>query len=155
VVLEAADRIYGCYISYPPAYADASEEMLRQGTEKGDEFSSYVWGDTGISHRLYRLRNNTYGADLKLILLEFYVLPLIEQLKHFRDLGRYRPKEQAIGVRIIVHDTNFFSCSDYDRREFLKTTILERLGLIARMAKRNRLDADMPLLIRDTERALF
>jgi hypothetical protein len=90
-----------------------------------------------------------------LALSQFYVLPLLEQLAYLKDIERYRPKERAIGIPIIIHNDNFFNKSDFERRKFLKDIILEKLDPLAVVVKRNKLDTNVALLKSDVEKLSF
>jgi hypothetical protein len=72
-----------------------------------------------------------------------------------KEIERYRRKERAIGLPIIVHDHNFFEKSDPDRRKFLKKAMLEKLDLLAGVVARNKLDTDIKSLRADVETILF
>ena len=133
------DDILGCFISGPANYSDEDPAIKECRREKGDLFSTYIWGELGIRDHLRTLKRSDYGKDLKLALFQFYVLPLLEELAYLKEIERYRPKERAIGIPIIIHDENFFNRSDYERRVFLRTTILEKLDLLAKVGIRLRL----------------
>ena len=152
---EDDNNILGCFVSGPSLYHDADRQTEDIATEKAEIFRGYIWGQFGICDSLKTLNRNDYGKDLKLALLKFYVLPLIEMLAVIRDIERYRPKERAIGIPIIVHDYNFFDKSDRERRRFLKQTIREKLDLLAGVVKRNKLDTDIGLLKADVEKLSF
>jgi len=151
---ENDENILGCFVSGPSQYYDANLEIVEIADKKGELFRSYIWGKFGICDPLKTLQRNDYGQDLKLALFQFYVLPLLEQLAYLKEIERYRPKERAIGIPIIIHDENFFNKSDYERRKFLKNAILEKLDLLAVVVKRNKLDTNIELLKRDVERVL-
>lgn len=72
-----------------------------------------------------------------------------------RETGNYRRKEKSIGLPVIIHDENFFNRSDLERRRFLKDVILEKLALLAKVVKRNKLDTDIELLKSDVESLSF
>lgn len=146
------ENILGCFISGPANYADEDPAIEEHRRQKGDLFSTYIWGEFGIRDPLKTLKRSDYGKDLKLALLQFYVLPLLEELAYLKEIERYRPKERAIGIPIIIHDENFFNRSDLERRRFLKDAILEKLDLLAKVVKRNKLDTDIELLKSDVEK---
>ena len=152
---ESDDAILGCFVSGPATYHDddaGTREFLRR---KGEVFDSYIWGSLGIRDPLNTLKRQDYGQDLQLVLFQFYVLPLIEELAVLKDMGRYRPKERSVGIPVIIHDKNFFDRSDFERRRFLKDVILEKLDLLAVVIKRNKLDTNIALLRSDVERLSF
>ena len=151
----SGENILGCFISGPANYADEEPAIEESRGRKGELFRTYIWGEFGISELLKTLKRGDYGEDLKLALLQFYVLPLLEELAHLKEIERYRPKERAIGIPIIIHDENFFNRSDLERRRFLKNAILEKLDLLAVVVKRNKLDTDIELLKADVEKLSF
>lgn len=152
---ENDNNILGCFVSGPSLYDDADQQTEDTATEKAEIFRSYIWGDFGICDSLKTLGRSDYGKDLKLVLLKFYVLPLLEMLAAIKEIEPYRPKERSIGIPIIIHDHNFFNKSDYERRKFLKDVILEKLDLLANVVKRNKLDTDIELLKSDVEKLAF
>lgn len=148
------ENILGCFVSGPANYADEDPAIKEGRGRKGELFSTYIWGEFGITGPFKTLKRSDYGEDLKLALLQFYVLPLLEELAYLKEIERYRPKERAIGIPIIIHDENFFNRSDYERHVFLRTAILEKLDLLARVVKRNKLDTNIELLKADVAKVL-
>jgi len=142
-------NILGCFVSGPTLYYDVDEETEKLAMKKGELFRTYIWGEFGIDDLLKTLKYGDYGNDLKLVLCQFYLLPSLAELAVLKDIERYRPKERAIGIPIIIHDENFFNKSDYERRKFLGDTILEKLDLLAVVVKRNKLDTNIELLKAD------
>lgn len=151
---ENDNTIFGCFIS-TSRYPDADLQTVKTLEKKWELFDTYIWGDFGISEPLKTLKRSDYGKDLQLALFQFYVLPLLEQLVYLKDIERYRPKERAIGIPVIIHDENFFNKPDFERRKFLKGVILEKLDLIAVVIKRNKLDTNIALLKSDVEKLSF
>jgi hypothetical protein len=151
---ENDDNILGCFISHPANYSDTDADTVAIRRGKAEIFAEYVWGEFGIRDPLTSLKRSDYGKDLKLALFQFYVLPIIEELAYLKEIERYRPKERAIGIPIIVHDYNFFSKSDLERRRFLRQAILDKLELLAHVIKRNKLDTNLELLKSDVARVL-
>lgn len=148
------ENILGCFISWAANYADEDPATIELREKKSKLFSAYIWDEVGVAESLKTLKRSDYGKDLKLALFQFYVLPLIEQLAHLKEIERYRPKERAIGIPIIIHDENFFNRSDFERRRFLKDVVLEKLDLLAHVVKRNKLDTDIELLKADVAKVL-
>jgi hypothetical protein len=153
--MNKGDNILGCFVSGPALYFDADEETREAARIKAELFRNYIWGEFGICERLKELKYTNYGEDLRLALFQFYLLPLIEELAVLKEIERYRRKERAIGLPIIVHDHNFFEKSDPDRRKFLKKAMLEKLDLLAGVVARNKLDTDIKSLRADVETILF
>jgi hypothetical protein len=153
---EKNDTILGCFVSGPALYPEyIGTETQKEAERKGETFRSYIWGSFGICDRLKSLRRSDYGKDLQLALFQFYLLPLLEELAYLKEIERYRPKERAIGIPIIIHNENFFDRSDFERRKFLKDVILEKLDLLVVVVKRNKLDTDVALLKSDVEKLPF
>jgi hypothetical protein len=153
---ENDDAILGCFVSGPALYPEyIGTETQKEAKQRGEAFTSYIWGPLGIRDPLSTLKRQDYGKDLQLVLFQFYVLPLIEELAVLKDIGRYRPKERSVGIPVIIHDENFFNRSDFERRKFLKDVILEKLDLLARVVKRNKLDTNIELLRSDVEGLSF
>lgn len=143
------ENILGCFISGAANYADEDPAIEKLRERKSELFRTYIWGEFGIREPLKTLKRRDYGGHLDLALLMFYVLPLLEELTYLKEINRYRPKERSVGIPIIIHDENFFNRSDYERRVFLRTTILEKLDLLAKVVKRNKLDTNIELLKTD------
>src|SRR5688572_27799171 len=122
---KTGEDILGCFISWAANYGDDAQAIKERREEKSKLFQSYIWGEFGIGEPLKTLKRSDYGEDLKLALLQFYVLPLLEELVYLKEINRYRPNERSVGIPIIIHDENFFNRSDYERRVFLRTAILE------------------------------
>ncbi|MBK8812781.1 MAG: hypothetical protein IPN69_18910 [Acidobacteria bacterium] len=134
--------ILGCFVS----------SFRKDGS--GPLFTSYVWGENSISERLSVLMNETYGNDMELILLQFYVNPIPYLRQQLKEIEGYRKKEKSIGIPIIVNDENFFSKSEAERFEFLKQSILQKLDLLAEVVKKKKLDTNIQSLKEDVERVL-
>ncbi len=148
------DDILGCFISWAANYAAEDPAIKKSREEKSKLFSSYIWDEFGVAESLKTLKRGDYGHDLKLVLFQFYVLPLLEELSYLKEINRYRPKERSVGIPIIIHDENFFNRSDFERRQFLKNEILEKLDLLATVVRRNKLDTNITLLKADVNRIL-
>jgi hypothetical protein len=147
--IEKRENILGCYVSSAANYWDEDPAIVELRDKKSEMFCKYIWGESGICDHLNSLKRRDYGEDLKLVLFQFYVLPMLEQLAYLKEIERYRPKERSIGIPIIIHDANFFDKSDLERRRFLKDAILEKLDILAVVVKRNKLDTDIKLLKTD------
>lgn len=152
---ETDDPIFGCFVSGPATYHNGDSKTRELLECKGETFRSYIWGPLGIRDSLNTLRRQDYGKDLQLALFQFYLLPLLEELAYLKEIERYRPKERAIGIPVIIHNENFFDRSDLERRRFLKEVILQKLGLLAVVVKRNKLDTNIALLKADVEKLPF
>ena len=148
-----SDEIFGCFVS-TTTDAELDEKNRNIALEKGRIFRGYIWGEHGICEILRKLKYQTYGKDLKIILFQFYVNPnsyLKENLKKIED---YRKKEKSIGIPIIVTDENFFNKSDIGRYKFLKETILSKMHILSETIKIKHLDTNSDLLKLDLEKIL-
>lgn len=152
--MEEKDKFLGCYISYPSLVYGASEKEKEFAREQGDLFSTYIWGEKGISDTLKKLRNETYGNDMSIILFQFYVKPIPYLQQGLKEIESYRKSEKSIGIPIIVTDENFFNKSEEGRYSFLKQSILQKLDLLVEVVKKKKLDTKMDLLKADLLKAL-
>lgn len=155
MITNEEENILGCFVSGPALYSDADQQTRDAAKAKSELFRSYIWGQFSISDQLKSLKRSDYGKDLNLVLFQFYILPLLEELSYLKEIERYRPKERSIGIPIIIHDENFFNRSDFERRKFLKDAVLEKLDLLAGVIKRNKLDTNIALLKSDVENLSF
>lgn len=148
------DKFIGCFVSYPSLHYDADQKTKDLAKEQGDLFSTYLWGEGGISDALKKLKNETYGKDLMIILFQFYVNPIRFELQNLKEIESYRKKEKSIAIPIIVTDENFFSKSEKGRFSFLKQSILQKLDVLAEVVKKKKLDTNMELLKADISKIL-
>lgn len=126
------DNILGCFLKV------GFDPNLKRGEahELGNQVSSYIWGERGISGNLKKLKIEDYGKDLNLVLLEFHVKPTPTELSYLKEIESYRKKEKAIGIPIIVTDENFFSKTEEERYRFLKEAILNKMDLLENVVDR-------------------
>lgn len=144
------DNILGCFLKV------GFDPNLKRGEahELGNQVSSYIWGERGISGNLKKLKIEDYGKDLNLVLLEFHVKPTPTELSYLKEIESYRKKEKAIGIPIIVTDENFFSKTEEARYRFLKEAILNKMDLLENVVKKKKLDTDVKKLKADIDRIL-
>ncbi|MRY91165.1 hypothetical protein [Parabacteroides distasonis] len=144
------DNILGCFLKV------GFDPNLKRGEahELGNQVSSYIWGERGISGNLKKLKIEDYGKDLNLVLLEFHVKPTPTELSYLKEIESYRKKEKAIGIPIIVTDENFFSKTEEERYRFLKEAILNKMDLLENVVKKKKLDTDVKKLKADIDRIL-
>jgi hypothetical protein len=152
--MDSKNDILGCFVSSGEFFSDAPQEEKNLVLEKGALFRTYIWGENGISAALKKLKRETYGEDLMLILFQFYVNPLPITLQNLKEIGAYRKKGKSIGISICVNDENFFNKSDEARRALLKNAILQKLDLLAEVVGRRHLDTNIKLLKTDLEAVL-
>ena len=146
--------ILGFVVSSHASLRRADENAVDAAEIKGELFRSYIWGEAGICSALKALRHEDYGADLVLVLMQFYVNPVPYLRQRLAEIEPYRKREKSIGIPIIVNDENFFDRSEDDRRDFLRRTILQKLGLLEQVVRRKKLDTDVGKLKADVVREL-
>jgi hypothetical protein len=144
------DNILGCFLKV------GFDPNLKRGEahELGNQVSSYIWGERGISDKLKRLKIKDYGNDLILVLFEFNVKPTPIELSYLKEIGSYRKKEKSIGIPIIITDENFFNKTEEERYRFLKEVILNKMDLLENVVKKKKLDTDVKKLKGDIDRIL-
>ena len=144
------DNILGCFLKV------GFDPNLKRGEahELGNQVSSYIWGERGISDKLKRLKIKDYGNDLILVLFEFNVKPTPIELSYLKEIGSYRKKEKSIGIPIIITDENFFNKTEEERYRFLKEVILNKMDLLENVVKKKKLDTDVKKLKADIDRIL-
>jgi len=147
-------NLFGCFVSYPSLIYDATEEQKQNSKNQGDLFSTYIWGEMGISDNLKKLKYEDYGKDLTLALFQFHLKPIPYELPYLKEIESYRKNEKSIGIPIIVTDENFFSKSEEGRYDFLKQSILQKMDLLAEVVKKKKLDTNMVRLKIDLEKIL-
>ncbi len=147
-------NILGCYVSVTQAYPDADQQTKNLATEQGQLFRSYIWGEKGICEIIKKLNQDNYGKDLKLILFQFYVNPIPIMEQALKEIETYRKNEKSIGIPIVVNNENFFSKSEEGRYKFLNQSIFNKLGLLAEVVKKKKLDTKMELLKADLQKIL-
>jgi hypothetical protein len=152
--MKEKENMIGCYVSTGGLDVGFTKEDEVRASSQGELFRAYVWGENGISDRLRVLINETYGNDMELILLQFYVNPIPYLRQHLKEIEGYRKKEKSIGIPIIVNDENFFNKTESERFEFLKQSILQKLDLLAEVVRKKKLDTNIELLKADVERVL-
>lgn len=130
----ADNKIFGFYASLP---SSESHEVL---------VKKYIWGENGLNEKLMPLKWQTYGQDLELILIQFYVNPDLRLREALKEIGSYSRKEKSIAIPIILDQENFFRHNEIERQEFFKSTINQRLDLLNEKVKRNKLDLNLKKL---------
>ncbi len=149
--MENNSNLFGCFVSSGALEWDDPVQLKNKMRALNAEFRTYIFGNNGICPLLKLLSNDKYGNDLRIILLEFYVLPSQDQRKTIRPIGSYRKKEKSIGIPIIVTNENFFLKSHEERYEFLFDSINSKWDLLEKVIKRNKLDTDLKSIKADLE----
>lgn len=147
-------NILGCFVMGQATYPDSDQDTKEEASKKGQLFRRYIWGESGICDTLKALNHEDYGADLVMVLFQFYVNPIPYLRQHLTEIESYRRNEKAIGIPIIVNDENFFDKSEDERRDFLRKAILQKLDLLEQVVRRKKLDTNISLLKADVERIL-
>jgi hypothetical protein len=146
--------IVRCYVSGQPTMWDDSEEEKQRILALGRDFRSYIWGDSGITNFLNKLQAQSYGQDLQIILLEFYLNPPDFTEEALRPVSSYDSREKSIGIPVIVKSDNFFSKKEKERRIFLVNTIVEKVNLLTGVVEKKKLDTDLNRLKNDLNEVL-
>lgn len=144
--MENNKNIFGCFVSYQALSYKSKETEKLKSKEQGDLFRSYIWGEKGISTDLKRINNEDYGKDLMMILFQFYINPIEQELMKLKEIESYRKKEKAIGIPIIVNDENFFNQNEKNRILFLKESIINKILLVEKVVKKRQLDTNIEKL---------
>ena len=147
------NEIFGCYVSVS-TNATMDKDKQELSFEKGRLFRKYIWSEEGINNILKKVVFNSYGKDIKLILFEFYVNPIIEQLKYIEKGISYKRKEKSIGIPIVITDDNFFSKSERERKRLLESIIFEKLALLIEYVEKKKLDIQIELIIKDLQQVI-
>jgi hypothetical protein len=148
------ENILGCFVSVTNPYPDAPQREKDLASVQGKLFRAYIFGEKGITDSLKKLKYENYGNDLKLALFQFYVNPIEYELDNLKPIESYRKNEKSIGIPIIINEENFFSKSEQERYNFLKTSILDKLDLLAEVVKKKKLDTNIELLKSDLNKVL-
>lgn len=149
-------NVLGVYVRFSSAPNASIDERKREQKHK-KEFEEYLWGenrDGGLSSLLAQLKSEDYGTDVKLILLQFMVDPVKSWPLPTKDVENYRPKEQAIGVWIMIDENSYFKKSTLDRQKYVKEEIVKRLQVVGSRFAARKLDADIEQLITDVDKLL-
>ena len=147
------NEIFGCYVSVS-TNATMDKDKQELSFEKGRLFRKYIWSEGGISNILKKVVFNSYGKDIKLILFEFYINPIIEQFKYIEKDISYKRKEKSIGIPIVITDDNFFSKSESEKKRFLESIIFEKLRLLTEYVEKKKLDIHTELIIKDLQQVI-
>jgi len=110
------------------------------GDVRGSEFRNYIFGKNGLVDKFEIIEQKRYGNDLEVILFQFYVNPEIYLLQNLKEIENYRKKEKAIGIPIIITESNFFQKQESEKFSLLKQMILEKLNKLFIIAHKKKLD---------------
>jgi hypothetical protein len=154
-VVDSQSRLLGCFVSGPTVRWDEDQETKDTALERGELFRAYIWGADGICNTLKKLYHSDYGSDLVLILFQFYVNPIPEELAHLKRIESYRKNERSIGIPIVVNEDNFFNKPETEKRLFLTNSVFEKLSLLEEIVKKRKLDTDIGKLRKDLETILL
>ncbi|WP_033962354.1 hypothetical protein [Psychroserpens jangbogonensis] len=149
-----SSNIIGCFISGPALYHNSSEKEKEISTQKGELFREYIWGENALNKKLESLKHSKYGKDLILVLFQFMLNPIQEELDYLKEIERFRSKEKSIGIPVIINNDNFYNQPEKERQEFIKRTLISKLDLLDSVVKRNKLDTKLSLLKTDLREVL-
>ena len=152
--MQTDSNIFGCYVSSTIGKSTDSENIKNEFNEQGKISRIYIFGESGLSQILKKLRKEDYGNDLALILFEFYVNPLDIEIEKLKEIGNYRKKEKSIGIPIKIDKENFFSKNDEERKIWIRQTIINRINLLDKKVKANKLDTNLSNLKKDVIKLL-
>jgi|SRR5690554_345976 len=140
------NSILKCFVSVTTGNYNDTQEQIDLATEQGREFRSYIWGEKGISRKIEQLNFDDYGNDLKLILFQFYVNPDLVEAQSLLEIEKYRKREKAIGVPVIINRLNFFEKNENERDEFLEKCLMQKLDILEKIIIKEKLDTDIEKL---------
>jgi hypothetical protein len=130
--------------------------MIRYFISAGDEsvsdmFSPYVWNNLGFSTLFSnKFSNKSYGSDLKLILIKYYVEGKFEVNGPEKPkVSNYSKKNKDISVAYTVHTNDFHLRDDIERKEFIVESTLNAIILVQEKLFKQRLDIDFEGLLTD------
>jgi hypothetical protein len=148
--MNLVNNIFGCYVA-----TTFNQNMNEQENKNIAElFRSYIYGKKGIYEIISKLEREKYGKDMDLILFQFSVNPIPYELPYLKEIENYRKKEKAISGWIIINKENFFNKSEIERYNFIKTSIVQKMDLLAEVVKKKKLDTNMKLLKADLQKTL-
>lgn len=130
--------------------------MIRYFISAGDEnvsemFSPYVWSNLGFSTLFSnKFSNKSYGSDLNLILIKYYVEGKFEVNGPEKPtVSNYSKKNKDISVAYTVHTNDFHLRDDFERKEFIVESTLNAIILVQEKLFKQRLDIDFEGLLAD------
>ena len=120
--------------------------------EVGERFTAIIFGRNRLSEQLKEHLNKSYGKDLKIILLRYYLDGKIAQFPHpKRQLSNFLKKEKAIVCNFNISQNTLIKKTDLEIIEFIKTTSLEGIRLVKDKFSKKEFHFDFDLLIKDVE----
>lgn len=132
--------------------------MIRYFISAGDEnvsgmFSPYIWNNLGFGTLFSnKFSNKSYGSDLKLILIKYYVEGKFEvNGPENPTVSNYSKKNKDISVAYTVHANDFHLRDDFKRKEFIVESTLNAIILVQKKLFKQRLDIDFEGLLADTK----
>ncbi|MDB5029334.1 hypothetical protein [Mucilaginibacter sp.] len=152
--MEENSNILGCFVFGASVYFEDDQRTKDLAAEQSKLFSSYIFGEKGISDIIKKLKHEDYGKDIILILFKFYVKPIPYLLQNLKEIENYTKNEKSIGIPVIITEENFFYKSEEERYDYLKQSILQKLDILAEVIKKKKLDTSMELLKADTRKVL-
>ncbi|MES2330985.1 MAG: hypothetical protein V4539_15385 [Bacteroidota bacterium] len=130
--------------------------MIKYFLKTGDEdvskmFSPYVWQTNGLATLFERtFLNKDYGADLKLLLIMYYVEGRFDiNGPQNAKVNNYSNKNKDISVAIAVTPELFHNKNEFERRKFIVDSTLNAVKLVRNKLEKRKLDIDFDLLVSD------
>ena len=100
--------------------------------------TQYFDGIEGLDAAIGSTIKSSYGANLRLILVDFYFEGIHSSWKlDAIRIGRYSAKDQSIAIKIPVRISEFHTASREDRKRFLIDSIEIAVGLAKKRLLKN------------------
>jgi hypothetical protein len=146
------DSIFGYYVSYEHRYDFTSEEEEKYNA-KSKTVNDIVWGEAGIKKKTADILTRDYGTDIDLILFEIYVTPNDDVIDLLSRVHKYKKKEKAFGLPIIVNEVEF-RLAKGRLQKLLENKLLEELDKIQPYIKQKAMKIDVEKLTNDLRQSL-
>lgn len=131
--------------------------FLWLGGEDADElFTPYVWGKDGFEYYTEPILSQaSYGIDLRLLLIKFYVVGVLipDGLPLKPKLLNYSYKNKDIAVAFAVTREKFHDVGERERREYIVNTTLQAIDMVEGRLGKRKLDIEFEALKRDVRQA--
>jgi hypothetical protein len=112
-----------------------------------------VWGEAGIKKKTADILTRDYGTDIDLILFEIYVTPNDDVIDLLSRVHKYKKKEKAFGLPIIVNEVEF-RLAKGRLQKLLENKLLEELDKIQPYIKQKAMKIDVEKLTNDLRQSL-
>ena len=155
--MQETAKILGCFISCPSVQAEGSfvpVEKRERADQECAEFRKLIWGEHGLFNRLGKLRPESYGLDLKLILFKFILKPLPFEISNYKRIESFSSKNKDLAINIFINDENFFQLSEKGRIHSVVQNVSNGLEEISQYLTKKKLDTDFHNLKQDVSHIL-